>query len=93
MFQLGTTVVYMKTLTPSNQQVAQVVKDAIVAANTSQRALAEKSGIPLTTLSRRLTGTSAFVMTELNAIAVALGLRPSELMQRAELLAVSDSAA
>jgi len=39
----------------------------------SQRDLAERTGIPLVTLNRRLTARTSFTVTELAAIAEALG--------------------
>lgn len=49
--------------------LAEVVKRRLEASGTSLRAASITTGIPLTTLSRRLTGTSPFSVTELVAFA------------------------
>lgn len=84
MFQLGTKVVHMDTSNLTQRAVAGVVSAAISEAGKSQREVAQETGIPLVTLSRRLTGHSPFLITEIGAIAQVLDLRVSELISRAE---------
>ena len=54
--------------------VADKVVAAMHAKDVSRLALADKAGIPRTTLIRRLTGTSPFTVDELARIAGALGV-------------------
>lgn len=49
--------------------LAEVVGDAIVASGQTVKGLADATGIPRTTLSRRLSGFSSFTVAELAAIA------------------------
>ena len=93
MFHLGTTVVYMDTSGLTQQAVAVTVSAAIKSAGRSQRDIASETGIPLVTLSRRLTGHSAFLITEIGAIARALGLTASDLIRSAEQSALTVTAA
>lgn len=55
--------------------VAAAVRQAIEDAGETQLGVAEKTGIPRTTLMRRLGGHSPFTVAELAAIADALGRR------------------
>lgn len=59
---------------PIAQQVAAGVAQAIQDCGLSEVAVAERSGIPRTTLKRRLAGHSAFNVAELAAIAAVLGV-------------------
>jgi hypothetical protein len=57
---------------------------ALKAAGITKRAAATLTGIPLTTLSRRLTGASPFLVTELPALARVLCVPVSDLAAAAE---------
>lgn len=64
--------------------IAEVVKIALADAGVSRRDAATLTGIPLTTLTRRLTGNSPFLSTELDRIASVAGTTVSALMLAAE---------
>ena len=83
---MGTYRIHMDTA-QITQQVARSVSQAIVTSGLSKKAVAEATGIPLTTLGRKLLGTSDFTVVELALIADALGVRrgallPSDLVAR-----------
>lgn len=59
---------------PSTRTVAQRVRDAMEQKSLTEKGLADVTGIPRTTLRRRLTGNSSFTLNELDAIARYLGL-------------------
>ena len=59
-----------------NATVAGRVREAMEAANVSQRALAEHAGIAGVTLTRRLMGRTSFTAEELIAIAMHLDVDP-----------------
>lgn len=54
--------------------VAHATYAAMVAGGETQLGLSEKTGIPRTTLARRLAGSSPFTVAELAAIADVLGI-------------------
>lgn len=58
----------------------QRVKQAIDDAGLSERDVAEQTGIPLTTLNRRLRGHAPFTATELRKIGQVLGVPASSLI-------------
>ncbi|KQR90986.1 MAG: helix-turn-helix transcriptional regulator [Microbacterium ginsengisoli] len=66
----------------SNQAttVAEIIAAAIVRADRSQKWVAERAGIPLTTFRRKLRGGNAFTVAEVIAIALALGVDPADLL-------------
>lgn len=72
--------------TPENvsRALSETVARRLAAAGISQRSAAERTGIALTTLSRRLTGTSPFLATELAAIACLLGTTVSDMAKESE---------
>lgn len=70
----------MATNTDTSRGVARNVSAALSAAGIAQRDAATQTGIPLTTLSRRLTGNSPFTVTELDLIAGILGVTVSDLI-------------
>jgi len=74
----------MNTPEAISARLTAAVADAIKMAGLSQRAVSEQTGIPLVTLSRRLTGRTAFTVIELAAIAQVLNLSLVELAVRAE---------
>lgn len=59
---------------------AERVQDAIAAQERSHKWLADKTGIALSTLRRRLVSGNEFTLNELLAISMALGVHPSELL-------------
>lgn len=61
-------------------RVAAVVKETMTARNISQVQLAEATGIPRVTLIRRLNGSVAFSVDELDRIAAHLGVSVSDLL-------------
>lgn len=65
---------------PSNHTVAQRVRDAMEEQGQTEKGLAEATGIPRTTLQRRLTGNSDFTVTELDALARHLGIALVDLL-------------
>lgn len=67
-----------------SRSLGVVIADRMKAAGIAQRGMAEKSGIPLVTLSRRLTGKSTFTIAELVTIAYVLGDEVTDLVDRAE---------
>lgn len=64
--------------------IASVASAALTEAGISQRDAAERTGIPLATLSRRLTGRTPFILTELEAIASLVGTTLTDLVARGE---------
>ena len=67
--------------------MSHVVREALRDAGISQRAASTETGIPLTTLVRRLSGRSPLLVTELAALASLAGVTVSELTARAEKVA------
>lgn len=74
----------MTTAHDLTQAVAVVVAEAIKASGRSQRDVSSATGIPLVTLSRRLTGAYPFTVLEFATIAELLGTTATDLMLRAE---------
>lgn len=73
--------------TPSksrNTVIAQVVHGSLRSAGLSVQAIADTSGIPLTTLKRRFAGATPFTLTELGSLADLAGTTPSALLAEAE---------
>lgn len=68
----------------TTQAVAEVVSDKMPGHGLSVKALADATGIPRTTLARRLTGHSSFTIRELNLIAPLLGTNAISLLAEAE---------
>ena len=64
----------MATPSDTSRSIAAAVSAALKEAGIAQRDAAARSGIPLTTLSRRLTGNSPFTVTELAILADLCGL-------------------
>ena len=84
---MGTTVMPMSTDEPLTGPLARVVTDALKDAGRSQRDIAQTTGIPIATLSRRLTGRSPFITTELSLIAAELHTNVSDFYLAAEVAA------
>lgn len=90
MSRMGTSVLHMDTNPPSlPRQITAEIREAMQAAGVSQRVLSARTGLPLVTLSRRLTDNGRpFDLAELLAIADALEVNLAELVIRAERAAV-----
>lgn len=81
-FRSGCNVFRMERTT--SRAIAEVVSQALTDSGKSLRDAATTTGIPLTTLSRRLTGNSSFTVDEVDALACLLGLSVSQLAAAAE---------
>lgn len=68
----------------TSRGIAAVVSQRIAASGLSRREIANETGIPLTTLTRRLMGTSPFLVTELAALASVLQTTVKNLVADAE---------
>lgn len=66
------------------QRVATAVSEAIAAKELTQVSISEATGIPRTTLIRRLRGQSPFTIAELQAIAAVLDEDPATFLRPAE---------
>lgn len=62
------------------EQVAAAVEAARTSAGIGKDRLADQSGIPQTTLKRRLAGVSPFTVAELDAVASVLGVEIETLL-------------
>lgn len=80
---LGHSVLHMDTL-PASQRVALAVRDHLRQAGKTQLDIVDATGIPRTTLNRRMTGNSPFTISELELIAGAIGVTVTEIMQASE---------
>lgn len=70
--------------TNNPEAVAETVRVALDTAGISLREVTRSTGIPNSTLSRRMTGNSSFTLAEIYQIAGLLQVLPSELIRRAE---------
>lgn len=70
-----------------NTEVGRVISDALISASMSARQLAQLSGIPSTTLHRKLAGFSSFTVAELTGIAQVLQIPPADILRSADLRA------
>ena len=77
----------MDTPEQTSREISRTVSEALAAAGISQRSAADMTGIPLTTLSRRLTGAAPFLVTELAVLAKVLDTTVSALTASAEAVA------
>jgi transcriptional regulator with XRE-family HTH domain len=73
----------MESPDEASRRLADAVASAMAAACVSQREVAGRAGIPLTTLNRRLTGRSPFLVTELASIASVLGVSVVDIVKAA----------
>lgn len=73
----------MDTL-PASQRVALAVRDHLRQAGKTQLDVVGATGIPRTTLNRRMTGNSPFTITELELIAAFLGVTVTEILRTSE---------
>lgn len=90
-FHVGTTVLHMEHWQSINAGLAGAVNARLGGAGMSMRQASDRTGIALTTLSRRLTGTSPFSADELAALAKLFDTTVSGLAEEAEAL-VADGA-
>lgn len=67
-----------------NEALAAVVEQAIADGGQSQNGIAEATGIPRTTLIRRLRGHQSFTAEELHGIANVLGITVRSLVDAAD---------
>lgn len=74
----------MDTPDATARGIARAVSVSLRSAGISQRDASAQTGIPLTTLTRRLTGKSPFLTTELAALASLLGTTVSALVSAGE---------
>lgn len=65
---------------PIAERTAQAVSQAVVAAGATISGLADEIGVPYSTLRRKLRGQSPLDVTDIFAIAQAIGVRPSTLL-------------
>ncbi len=65
--------------TDTRREVASAVAFVLTEADRTKRWLSERTGIPYSTLSRKMKAQVDFTFTELFAIAEALGVAPSQL--------------
>lgn len=73
----------MATTTDTSKGIARAVSAALRDASIAQRDAAARTGIPLSTLSRRLTGNSPFTVTELDLLAGLVGCTVSDFVAQA----------
>lgn len=73
----------------TSRSLAGVISQRLRDADISQREAANRTGIPLTTLSRRLTGVSPLLVTELASLASLLDTTVSCLANEAEKVKTS----
>lgn len=71
------------------EEVARNVSQAIVTKGRTKLHIAEVTGIPYSTLSRKLLGRSEFTFTELALVAEALDVSPSSLIPQTFALKAS----
>lgn len=84
MFHLTTNMTRMTQPQDISRAMTRAVEQARQTAGKSQRALSGESGVPLVTLSRKLRGMGSFTVTELAAVAEALGVSFASLALAAE---------
>lgn len=70
----------MDTTAAYSEAVAAAVREAMDAAGATRLGVAAATGIPRTTLGRRLLGTSSFTIAEVHAIASHLGIDPVSIL-------------
>ena len=76
----------MNTDTPA-QRVAGIVREGLEARNISIRAASTATGIPATTLHRRLTGHAPLTVSDLAALAPLIEMEVSQIAAAAERVA------
>ena len=84
MFRMTNKLCHMTTAESLSRRLSQAIKEAASDAGISQRDLADRAGIPLVTISRKLNHQHPFNAVELGAISEVLGISLVELALRAE---------
>lgn len=79
MSQVERIVIDMEHINPTSAEVAETLKDAMKAAHMSQREMADRTGIPLTTLNRHLNN-DGIEWDEIRAIATTLGVSATSII-------------
>lgn len=82
----------MATSDQEVQALARVVRGALATAGVQHIEAAERTGIPLGTLRRRLNGSATFTVHEFFRIAEVCKVSASELIERAERIAGGEAA-
>lgn len=82
----------MEHINPTSAEVAETIKEAMRAARVSQRDMADRTGIPLSTLNRHLNN-SGIEWDEIRAIASVLGTSASSLITEASFKVAARRAA
>ncbi|KJL37089.1 hypothetical protein RR49_01201 [Microbacterium ginsengisoli] len=67
-------------MTTDSKTPAELVEDAILAADRSVKWTAERAGLAIPTLRRKVRGGGEFTISEIARIAKALGLHPTQLL-------------
>lgn len=62
-----------------NQEVARNIAAAITQKDRTKKSVAESAGIPLTTFNRKINGQGQITITDICAVADALGINPADL--------------
>lgn len=75
-----TTLFHMVTSQPTPEDVAHALGDALSAAGVTQREASERSGIPLVTLSRRLTAKTPLNVVELAMLSTIAGVTVTDVV-------------
>ena len=88
MLRMTTTMFRMASPTETSRRLSEAIKAAAANAGVSQRDLANRAGIPLVTLNRKLNHLTPFNAVELGALSDVLGLSLVELALRAERIQV-----
>lgn len=65
---------------PVTESTAEAVRSALADAQRSKQSLSDETGIPYSTLNRKLAAKTEFTFSELYAIASALGVSPAVLV-------------
>lgn len=81
MFHMAPTMFHMAHQPSWSQRVATRIRTVLAASDISVRALAEATGIPLATLSRRVRGLSPWDTAQIEAVAEAIHRDPNDLMR------------
>lgn len=89
MFRMNTKLFRMNTNRTESERVAESVRVEMDKQHISQRRLAEQTGIPVTTLHRKLKGASPFTTTDIALIARELGTSMTAIIAAAEMRAAA----
>jgi transcriptional regulator with XRE-family HTH domain len=73
-----------RTASETSREISATVATALKAAGITQRAAAARTGIPVSTLRRRLNGSSPFLVCELYELTELLGTSCSVIVARAD---------